>query len=72
MIIMDIEAVLKKLRYKQNYRSIAVNIPSELKDFNRYLSTEESIEPDFTLLFIQSQAEFEARASDVLELVKDL
>jgi hypothetical protein len=56
---MEIEAVLKKLRYNETLNSIAVNVPPDIPVFKEQFPDEDSSEIDFTLLFIKNQAEFD-------------
>jgi hypothetical protein len=56
---MEIESVLKKLRYNKTLKSIVVNVPPNLHVFKDKFPVEDGSNTDFTLLFIKNQAEFD-------------
>jgi hypothetical protein len=56
---MNIEAVLKKLRYNKTYNSMVVNVPLDLPAFKEQFLDKDGPETDFTILFINNQAEFD-------------
>ena len=48
---MDVSAIIKKMKYKEEYSSKAVNVPNGLDDLTQSLNIDGE-EPEFTLLFI--------------------
>lgn len=54
---MEIEAVLKKLRYNENLAR--ANVPMDLPAFKEQFLNKDSYETDFTLLLIKNQAQFD-------------
>jgi hypothetical protein len=67
---MEIEAVLKKLRYKENLSSIAVNLPPDLPAFKDQFPDSDGLETDFTLLFVKNQEEFDALFLNTIKKTK--
>jgi hypothetical protein len=54
---MDVEALLKKLRYKDEYNAIALNVPSNLSKFSELFSESSPLKAEFTILFIRNEEE---------------
>lgn len=67
---MNLEPILKKLRYKEEFKACVINAPEYLSKFFQEagLSTNHvSKESEFTLLFIEGKADFDKLFEDTLK-----
>ena len=55
---MDLDTLLRKLRYKESQTAQIVNLPEELQDLGKRIPSSSDGRPEFTLLFIRNQEEF--------------
>ena len=71
---MDLEAVLKKLRHKSEYRSVVLNAPDSLASEFEGASFPKEMDSDdyeFTLLFVRNKGETLERFQPTAERIKD-
>lgn len=64
---MEIESILKKLRYREAYNSQVVNPPEELAKLIQGIKQSGEGKPEFTLLFIRDNKELTEHFEDTIE-----
>ncbi len=66
---MDVKSVLKKMRHKDEYNSVGVNVPDEMSDLTNEFVKGDG-ETDFTLLFIRDKDELDKMFKKTMEKSK--
>jgi hypothetical protein len=67
---MDVEALLKKLKYKDSYNAIAVKVPITLSKLSELFPKSSPGKTEFTLLFIKNREEMESYFTSTISHAK--
>jgi hypothetical protein len=69
---MEIEKILKKLRYKEEIKGTILNAPKKINDEFKRKGFESKVKKDsqFTILFVQNKTEFEEHIQSTIDKIE--
>ena len=67
---MDVEALLKKLRYKDGYNAIALKVPTTLSELSEHFPKSSPDKAELTILFIKNREEMESSFMSTISQAK--